>query len=185
MHKAAITMAMAVLGGMFWSGDLSSADKCAPHYAVVESGSDLDAFLDGFDSKFGTGETEDSLDRSKVTAAFGCQFKGNFPSDNACPSGTSLTRGTDTRYLCHSNHPIPEAARTCLEGFTKLQDYEHETSPAGKIGRYGFFCNAAEDDGQDGFNEKVCADSGASPIPNLVRFAPGTAFPMLGCVYNK
>lgn len=182
MKKAmmAVTV-MAVIGGF---GTASAADKCAPHYAVVESGSDVDGFLDGFDSKFGGGEAED-VDRSKISAAFGCQFKGNFPPENACPAGTTLTRGTDARYLCHSNAPIPEAARTCLEGFTKIQDYEHEEAPTSKIGRYGFFCNATDDDGQDGFNEKVCADSGATPLPGLVSYAPGTAFPMLGCVYSK
>lgn len=171
---------------------LAGSDKCPDHYAAVESGGDLDGFLNSFDWKFGTSDAEEilvngqrqPLDVSKISRAYGCQFKGNFPAENACPNGTTLTRGTDVRYLCHSNDPIPEEAG-CPEGFVRIQDYEYEKSPAGKIGRYGFFCDSEKDQGQDGFNEDVCGDSGASPILNHVHYEQGSPLPMLGCVYLK
>lgn len=170
----------------------AGSDKCPEHYGLVESGDDLPGFLNSFDWKVGTSDAEEilvggqrqPLDTSKVAHAYGCQFKGNFPSDNACPAGTSLTQGTDVRYLCHSGEPIPETAG-CLEGFVRIQDYEYEKAPAGKIGRFGYFCDSEKDAGQDGFNEDVCGDSGASPILTHVHYDSGSQHPTIGCVYLK
>lgn len=166
--------------------------QCPDHYSVVESGGDLNGFLDGFDWKFGTSDVEEvlvngqksPLDRSKIAGAYGCQFNGKYPPDNACPSGTALTRGTDVRYICHSNDPIPDESKACMDGFSRIKDYEYDKAP-GKMGRFGFICDAESDQDQDGFNEDVCMGSGASPLLNFVHYESGNPFPMLGCVTLK
>jgi len=170
-----------------------AASKCADHYAVVEPSGNLGEFLDLFDWQFGTSDAEVVLvngqkipmDRSRIAGAYACQFNGKFPPESACASGTTLTRGTDVRYICHAKEDIAEESKTCLDGYRKIQNFEYETAPAGKIGRFGFVCDAESDAGQDGFNEDVCGDSGASPLLNFVHYAPGNPFPMLGCVYLR
>lgn len=193
-RRAAVMLAVFLAGvAVISTAPLKAAEKCADHYTAVESGPDLNAFLDLFDWQFGSADAEAvlvggqkvAMDRSRITAAYGCQFNGKFPAESACPSGATLTRGTDVRYICHAKDAIGDEAKTCLTGFALIQDFEYETAPAGKIGRFGFICNAESDDGQDGFNEDVCGDSGASPLLNFVHYTPGNPFPMLGCVYVK